>query len=277
MAATGLKSRKKSKSTTASETFLPEDTRLKALAIAASSAIFGAIFRFSPGAGAMVSGWFALIPLCLLVVSSPTWAQAFFRGFTFGTAYNLVYLNWYLGLHPLTWLGFSAWQSVLMAGGIWIALAVHQGLIIGLFALVSRALPLSGGFFPRKIDNKWHLPALIVVPFLWVILENKIGNAHDLLGVPWSMVEYSQYKQLGLIQIASVIGGIGVGFLILLVNVSLAGLIATISRKYSWQSLAAPTTIRSFAQVMMVAVLITSIYAWGLSAEQSLGINQQSI
>lgn len=270
MAATGQKSRSKSK---VSKSIEPVDDKRKALAIAFCAAFFGAILGLSaPGLEQWYLAWFALIPLCLLVVSSPSWTQAFFRGFTFGTAYNLVYLNWYLGLHPLTWLGFTNLQSVLMAVGIWLALAVHQGLIIGLFSLVCRALPLSGGFLPSKIDSKWRLPALIFVPLAWVIWENKIGNAHDLLGVPWSMVEYSQYKQLGLIQIASVIGGIGVGFLILLVNVTLASLIATISRKYSWQSLAAPTLVQSFLQVTMVAVLLTSVYAWGLSNEQSLRI-----
>jgi apolipoprotein N-acyltransferase len=271
----GQKSRKSSNSKAKSkdgEAVFAADKR-QALTVAFAAAFFGAVLGLSaPGLEQWYLAWFAIIPLCLLVVSSPSWPQAFWRGFTFGTAYNLVYLNWYLGLHPLTWLGFSSVESIFMAVGIWIALAIHQGLIVGLFALLCRMLPLSGGFLPHRIDNKWYLPALIVIPLAWVLMENKIGNAHDLLGVPWSMVEYSQYKQLALIQIASVIGGIGVGFLILLVNVTLASLVATISRKYSWQSLAAPTLVQSLLQVMVVAVLITSVYAWGLSAQESLRV-----
>src|SRR5262249_22437461 len=71
-------------------------------------------------------------------------------------------------------------------------------------------------------SGQLSLPALWTIPLLWVLLVNKLGNAHCLTGVPWSMLEYSQYKQLPLIQIASIIGGISIEYLIVLVNVILS-------------------------------------------------------
>ena len=220
----------------------------------------------APGLNQWYLAWCGLIPLLLLSVSAPGVGPAFLRGLSFGVCYNLVYLNWYLGLHPLTWLGFNLWQSWLLAALAWLIVSVHQGLIVGLFSGLCRLLPLAGGFIPRRVEERWHLPALIAIPLAWVLLENKLGNAHDLLGVPWSMLEYSQYRQLPLLQITSWIGGIGLGFLIVLVNVALAGILATATNRLSWKALSAPTIGAAVRQVMTVALLITLVYAFGLSS-----------
>lgn len=261
MASTSLKSAKPGKSIKE-----PKQGALSRWMMACACAFSGAVLGLSaPGIEQWYVAWFGLVPLCLLIVSSPSFVQAFFRGFVFGTAYNIVYLNWYLGLHPLSWLGFSSVESILMAAGIWLALAVHQGLIIGAFAAICRLLPLTGGFLPSQVEGKWCLPAFVVMPLLWVIIQNKIGNAHDFLGVPWSMIEYSQYKQVALIQVASLVGGIGVGALIVLGNVALASLIATMTTKVSFKSLAARTMPLSFCNLLGVALFICGVYAWGLS------------
>ena len=159
-------------------------------------------------------------------------------GFVFGTAYNLVYLNWLLHLHPLNWMGLPDWQSVLMCTSAWLIVSLHQGLITAVFAGVLRLLPLGGGAVPRLVEEHWRLPSLVLVPLLWVLLLNKIGNAHDWLGVPWSMLEYSQYHQLAILQVVSLTGGIGLGALIVLVNVTCAGIIATFTERLSLKPLA---------------------------------------
>jgi apolipoprotein N-acyltransferase len=96
-------------------------------------------------------------------------------------------------------------------------------------------------------------------------LHNKLGNAHDLLGVPWSMLEYSQYRQLPLIQVASLVGGVGIGALLVMSNTAMAGLVATVSRKLAWKSLAARTTGDSVRQLLCVALLVAVVCAWGAS------------
>src|SRR5262249_5761873 len=94
---------------------------------------------------------------------------------------------------------------------------------------------------------------------------NKLANAHDLLGVPWTMLEYSQYRQLPLIQIASIVGGVGLGLLLVMSNVALAGAVATLSSKLSWKPLASRTHGDCARQLMVVALAVAVALAWGSS------------
>lgn len=244
----------------------PQEERSFLLTLVAA-ACSGALLGLSaPGFDQWYLAWFGLVPLLLLTVSSPSAAQAFVRALVFGTAYNLVYLNWYLGLHPLEWLGFSWWQSMLLAFGAWLIESVHQGLIIGAFAGICKLLPLTGGFIPRRVEGKLHWPCLVMIPLVWTLVVNKLGNAHDALGVPWSMLEYSQYHQLPLLQLTSIVGGIGLGFIIVMFNVALAGLLATAAAKASWKSLSTPTGAACVRQLLTVALLLFVGYAWGLES-----------
>jgi apolipoprotein N-acyltransferase len=230
------------------------------------TALAGAILGLSaPGFDYWYLAWFALAPFFLLIVSAPGAANAMLKGFVFGTAYNLVYLNWYLSLHPLDWLGFHDWQSILLAAASWIIISVHQGLIFAAISLVIKAIPLCGGFLPRKVDDSWCVPSLIVLPLLWVLFENKLGNAPSWLGVPWSMIEYSQYHQLPIIQIASVIGGIGLAFFIVMVNVAISGSIANLSEKISLQPLSFSSKSSAFTHLLGIALIAALFITFGLS------------
>jgi apolipoprotein N-acyltransferase len=230
------------------------------------AAVCGALLGLSaPGFDQWYLAWIGLVPLLLLIVSSSGVKEGFLRGLVFGTAYNLVYLNWYLHLHPLYWLGYNEAESVALAAAAWIILALHQGLIMAVLSAFLRLLPLTGGFLPRPIDGRWCLPAPVVIPLLWVLVLNKLGNAHDFLGVPWTMLEYSQYKQLSIIQISSWIGGIGLGAIIVLVNVVLAGLVSSLSQRLSFKSLSPGTSQAAFNQALTIALCVAGMIAWGFS------------
>ncbi len=233
---------------------------------AIAAATGGLLGLSAPGFDQWYLVWIGLVPLLLFASSSTNPWQAFLRGLVFGWAYNLVYLNWYLSLYPLNWLGFNNWQGILLATAAWLIVSAHQAIIIGIFTALYRLLPLSGGFLPRQVEERWHLPALVTVPLLWVVVVNKLGNAHDALGVPWSMLEYSQYQILPLIQAASCIGGIGIGTLIVAVNVAVAGLIATVSKRLAWSALAAPTAEASARQALTVVLSVAVIYAAGFTS-----------
>ena len=184
-------------------------------------------------------------------------------GLLFGTAYTLVYANYLLGLQPLDWMGFSGWQGVLLAVAAWLILCTYQGILIAIFSGILKLLPLHGGFFPEKIKGQWRLPALLVVPLLWQLCVNKIGNAHDLLGIPWTLIEYSQYKQIALIQICSIIGGIGLSYLIVMVNTAIAVLVGTVWLKKLDLSLKISKKMQAVGQMVVCALAITSITFYG--------------
>lgn len=219
--------------------------------------ITGSILGLSaPGIELWPIAWFGLAPLLLLSVSSVGIVEAFLHGLLFGTAYNLVYLNWYLGLQPLDWLGFNQWQGWALAVSAWLFVAIHQGLILGIFSAVLRVLPLTGSFFPKKIQSQWKLPAFLVIPILWSLLVYKLLNTPNALGVPWTMLEYSQYKQRWLIESASTIGGIGIGCLLVFVNVCVANLLATFAKLKNCKPLAAANKATAYYYMLAVAAIV---------------------
>lgn len=227
-----------------------------------------------PGIGHPLSlsflAWFALAPLLLLTASSKSILQAFIRGTVFGTAYNMVYQNWYLGLQPLDWLGFNQWQGWLLACLALLVISVHQGLIIGLFSAVAYLVPTTGQFVPEGSKKRMKLPAFLILPLLWVLIVNKLGNAHIALGVPFAMLEYTQYKQISLIQIASVIGGIGLSYVMVMCNTVFATLIANISKLKGVSSLQAPSRTVALYQCFAMAVLLTGLLAFGFYQSSTL-------
>jgi len=197
------------------------------LGFRALSAVFGAILGLcTPGLDHWYIAWFGLVPLLILIVTARAPYQAAWRGFCMGTAYNLVCMNWYLLVRANVWSGNFSVSPEVMSLGSWILMSIHQGLFFGIFACILKALPLTGGWLPERIGNRWHLPSFVAAPLLWVLITDKIGNAPSVLGVPWTLLEYSQYKQLLIIQSACIIGGIGIGMAILLANCTIAALIS---------------------------------------------------
>lgn len=229
---------------------------------------FGCLLGLScPGINQWYLAWIGLAPLILAISASKGIWQAAARGLVFGFAYNLVYLNWYLGLQPMEWLGFNWWQGWALAIAAWTITSFHQALIISLFSLVAKLIPTTGGFIPQKIPGGWKLPAVLALPLLWVLIVNKIGNAPAFLGVPWSMLEYTQYKQLPLIQVASLIGGIGVAFIIVMVNTSIASLVSTLSGKPLYKAISASG--KGMAVIQTAIVLLAIPLSIGLGGWQS--------
>lgn len=265
MPATKSRPRKSKKSKAAAKQ-KPSQPKLALPASLALAAVSGAVLGFSaPGFDQWYLAWIGLVPLLLLTVSAEGVRDAFVRGLVFGFAYNLVYVNWYLRLHPLAWMGFNDIQSGLIATGAWIAASLHQALIVAVISAIIRLIPLCGGIIPREVEGKWCLPVLLVVPPIWVLMQNKIANAPDWLGVPWPMLEYSQYNMLPIIQSASWIGGIGIGALIVLFNCALATLIATLTARLSFKPLAAVTSTSAITQLLTVALIIAGAVSWGYS------------
>lgn len=98
------------------------------------------------------------------------------------------------------------------AGFALLAPQIYGALYLGLFALVAgpeMVLPLR-----RR---------LLTVPALWVAVE--LLRARLWHGAPWLLLAHSQHGSLRLIQIADVIGALGVGFVVVLAGVLLEHLL----------------------------------------------------
>ncbi|MBK7746328.1 MAG: Apolipoprotein N-acyltransferase [Cyanobacteriota bacterium erpe_2018_sw_39hr_WHONDRS-SW48-000098_B_bin.30] len=228
----------------------------------------GAVAGLSaPGLEQWYLAWFGLAPLFLAIYGTQSLWRQVLSGFLFGLGYNLVYLHWYLGLYPLDWMGYPGVAGAALTGLAWILVSGHQALIIALFALIAGRLPICAGY---TFKNK-QIPALSFLPLLWILVVNKIGNAPGLLGVPWSMLEYTQYRQNMLIQGASVFGGIGLCFVLIAANVAIASLIATFANLKQCK-LAAPNKDAAFYYVLGTALLMGAFVLPGLIDGSKLNV-----
>lgn len=149
--------------------------------------------------------WVALIPLHIAVDGARR-SQAF-------------WLGWLSGMIGFT--GIMAWVvtamhtygkvPLIISYGILLLLTAYLGLFVGIYS--------AGMVWFRQLVPRY---GLFAAPCLWVTLE--LIRTYLLSGLPWSLLGYSQYRQLDLIQIADHLGVYGVSFLIVLTNVALAEL-----------------------------------------------------
>jgi len=164
--------------------------------------------------------WFAFIPLFFAVRNeSPA------RSFLIGWIAGLIYFS-----GTLSWVTISMTQygkiPLPISYLLMLLLVAYCALYLGLFA--------AGARYALQRTNR---SALFFVPVLWVALEYTRG--HLLSGFPWSALAYSQYRFLPLIQIADLASIYGIGFLIVLVNIGLFGIIRRgwTDRRIAWREL----------------------------------------
>ncbi len=115
----------------------------------------------------------------------------------------------------VSYLGLIYWVVIAMNsyGGIDIFTSFTLLLLLVLYLSLYTA---AFAVIVPYIEKKLSIPVFISAPFIWVLLEYLRSIA--LTGFPWSLLAYSQYKFLPLIQIVSVTGPYFISFLIVAVN-----------------------------------------------------------
>ena len=149
--------------------------------------------------------WIALIPLHIALDGCRR-TQAFWLG----------WLSGIIGFTGIMWWVVTAMHTygkvpVVMSYGIMLLLTAYLGLFMAVYS--------AGVVWFRMLVPRY---GLFAAPCLWVTLE--LLRTYLLTGLPWSLLGYSQYRQLDLIQVADHLGVYGVSFLIVLTNVALAEL-----------------------------------------------------
>ncbi len=151
--------------------------------------------------------WIALIPLHLSLDGISKW-----RAFRLG---------WLSG--SIAFTGIMAWVVTAMHTYGKVPLIVSYGLLLLLTAYLGLfvAVYCAGVVWFRSLVPRY---GLFAAPCLWVALE--LVRTYLFSGLPWSLLGYSQYRQLDLIQIADHLGVYGVSFLIVLFNLAIAEMMA---------------------------------------------------
>lgn len=181
--------------------------------------------------------WVALAPL-MLALSQLRPTQGLLAGWLFGAVF-MACLNAYMGMYGV--------MPVVLGALFW-------GLFYGLFgACVSALAPLPN-------------PALRVgaTAALWALAELARGHAGPL-AYTFGLTGYTQHEMLPILQLASLVGGYGIGFLIALINAGLATLVLAFLPP-SWYHPLMPRahfTRMSGRALLAAYVLLFIVYGWG--------------
>jgi len=155
--------------------------------------------------------WIGMVPFILSLQGSSR-KTALIQGITFGLFYFMGTQYWIY--HSLYRYGNIPFLLSLV---LVLFLCLYESIYTGLFSLI---IPLA---------LKRRIPLVLAAPVLWSALEYLRGKA--LTGFPWSLLGYSQYQTLPVIQIADITGIYGVSFLIVTVNSAVVSLFLKTSKE----------------------------------------------
>jgi len=150
--------------------------------------------------------WIAFIPMFrLFLTETPRYRD----GFAFGLGYYGLLYHWFSYLYPMDFAGLNHAESLAAVAVCWIGLALLQttgtAFIGPLFRLI-------------RGRHRWMWP--ISLAAVWTFLE--WCQTLTWMGVPYCRLALSQCAFLPMIQSASLLGSLFIGFLLALVNGCLA-------------------------------------------------------
>jgi len=173
----------------------------RSTALAAASGLL-LVFIF-PAFDIHLLAWIALVPL-FLALNGQSVRNGFLLGGTTGIIYFAGTVHWITNsIH--SYGGVPLIPASLITLLLCVYLALYPALFGGAVVHLGKQHPL---LFPLS------------APAIWTALE--LARTHAFSGFPWSLLGYSQYRSLLLIQISDVTGVYGVSFLIVLVNAAVA-------------------------------------------------------
>jgi apolipoprotein N-acyltransferase len=145
-------------------------------------------------------GWVALVPI-MITLSGKSPGQGFRLSYLFGFVFFPGVFYWILQVSGYTYLHH-------------VILAFYLSLYFGFWGLVVAFI----------VQKRGIITALLIAPFVWVILEF-IRSNFSFLALPWALLAHTQYQYPPIIQIASLTGTYGISFLIVLINSAFSAII----------------------------------------------------
>lgn len=221
----------------------------------------GAILGLSaPGIEQWYLAWCAFAPVIVLAVTAREPWYAGVRGWFFFTGYNLVALHFCLSVRQELFEGIFSLITGLSVLVILFIIAALKGMLGSIFCLWLKAIPMTGGFLPLKNQGRWLMPGFLVIPLLWVVIDY-LCYPPEFLGVRWTSFEYSQYRQLPLIQLASITGGAGITICLILSNLTLLGIIGFCTKRI--RCLTYPNSKALLLNTTLSVLLLTAVINFG--------------
>ena len=193
--------------------------------------------------------WIAFVPL-LLSFWGKTSREAFFSGFVFGMVYFFGTLYWIY--HSINHYGGVPFlSSILIVLLLCCYLSLYPALFSGIFS---------------SIIKTTKLPAVLIAPVIWVVLE--FIRSYAFSGFPWSSIGYSQYKFLSMIQISDITGIYGISFLIISVNGAIVDIILLKKRLKEMPLFPLSYTVVGFSSLFLILMFTFGYGTWRLGQER---------
>lgn len=216
-------------------------------AVTASAAIMTAAF---PPLDWGALSWLGLAPLLGALVRAGRLRRAFVLGYVFG------WLHWG---STVTWIGDTVvrWSGTEWGWAAWFLLTAIEALWFGIFALLAVAVAR------RASPQAW--PVLWGVA--WMVVEWL--RSQTAIAMPWSLIGYSQYRFLPVIQAADLVGVYGVGMIVVMVNgVVTTWVLLVVARQRG--RMAGPLWRQAAAAAALPAVAVAASLLYGFAALKPL-------
>ncbi|MBL1210772.1 MAG: apolipoprotein N-acyltransferase, partial [Geminocystis sp. GBBB08] len=155
--------------------------------------------------------WIALIPLWISL--SQSFLTSILAGFLWGCGYHGFALFWITGIHPMTWMGVSWFNSLIIAIFCWLFITFWGAILVTIWAGIFNLI------ISQKLDkNKFLSPSLSKIFLgvtIWCLLE-KIWSFSPLW---WTSLSFTQSPyNLAILQLLKVSGTTTITALIILIN-----------------------------------------------------------
>jgi apolipoprotein N-acyltransferase len=161
--------------------------------------------------------WIALIPLWLVLRLSQSWLTIILSCLLWGIGYHGLALSWITGIHPMTWMGVSWLNSLLIAGVCWLLITGWGVILVAVWGCLLRFLFnlfKTNQFFFSPIVSKISCGVII-----WCLLE-QIWSCSPLW---WTSLAYTQSPDnLAILQLLKISGVTTITALIVCVNLLFA-------------------------------------------------------
>jgi apolipoprotein N-acyltransferase len=205
-----------------------------------------------PNLGVAGFGWLAP-GLIVAFALGGNRSRSFRVGYVAGVTHYLVSLYWLLcipvrGFPILGWIALSAFLALYPSFWTWLVLRLYPGRDVSEGPWTAQLLALADRSWTSR--TAWALSCAAI----WVALEMMV--ARFLGGFPWNLLGASQYRNVPLIQIASLTGVYGISFLLVWTSVSLLNAAALIVRKPQARS-------AWLSEVALPLLAISAAFAFG--------------
>ena len=224
----------------------------------------------SPGFNQGYLAWFGFIPFFVLLRSCANYLEAILIGSTFGFAYSLVSLSYFLNFNNNCETMVEAIVSFGSNVLYWCYVSLTHSLVFVVYAVILYLLPLRTGFIPWY--KRPYYPYLLTAPLLWIYLNDSPLSILIPIKNCLTSIALSQYLFEPVNQITKLAGRQIIDFFIILVNCSISNLIIQnfpLTKRFGQRIDSLKDDFGSVLDNLVILLILFTVYTGG-----QLGLNE---